>query len=142
MAETALRDRNPKVRAAAANALGLMGAKGAIPALKKATFDKKPAVVLAAAHSLELLLDPVGDQVYYELLTGERKPAEGLISQHMDILKDKKKMAELGFEEGLGFVPYGDVGFSAVKAIKKDDASPVRASAARALIKDSDPPRW
>jgi HEAT repeat protein len=139
MAETALLDRNPKVRAAAASALGLVGAKEAIPALKKATFDKKPAVVLAAAHSLELLHDPAGDQVYYELLTGERKPAEGLIAQHMDTLRDKKKMAELGFEEGLGFVPYGDVGFSAAKAIRKDNASPVRASAARALIKDSDP---
>jgi len=139
MAETALRDRNPKVRAAAASALGLMGAKEAIPALKKATFDDKPVVVLAAAHSLALLHDPAGDQVYYELLTGERKPAEGLIAQHMDTLKDKKKMAELGFEEGLGFVPYGDVGFSAAKAIRKDNASPVRASAARALIKDSDP---
>src|SRR5258707_7964041 len=109
MAVDALRDRKPEVRVAAASALGLMGAKEAIPALKKATSDKKPAVVLAAAHSLELLHDPAGDQVYYELLTGERKPAEGLISQHMDILKDKKKMAELGFEEGLGFVPYGDV---------------------------------
>jgi HEAT repeat protein len=139
MAEAALRDRNPEVRIAAASALGLMGAKEAIPVLKKATFDNKPAVVLAAAHSLELLSDPAGDDVYYELLTGERKPAEGLIAQQMDTLKDKKKMAELGFEEGLGFVPYADIGFSAAKAIRKDDASPVRASAARALIKDSDP---
>jgi len=139
MAETALRDRNPNVRAAAATALGLMGAKEAIPAVKKATFDDKPAVVLAAAQSLELLHDPAGDQVYYELLTGERKPAEGLIAQQMDTLKDKKKMAKLGFEEGLGFVPYADISFSAAKAIRKDNASPVRASAARALIKDSDP---
>jgi HEAT repeat protein len=115
MAENALRDRNPNVRAAAATALGLMGGKEAIPALKKATFDDKPAVVLAAAHSLELLHDPAGDQVYYELLTGERKPAEGLIAQQMDTLKDKKKMTKLGFEEGLGFVPYGDIGFSAAK---------------------------
>ena len=139
MAETALRDPNPNVRAAAASTLRLMGAKEGIPALKTALLDKKPAVVLAAAHSLEVLHDPAGDQVYYELLTGQRKPAEGLIAQQMDTLKDKKKMAKLGFEEGLGFVPYADIGFSAAKAIRKDDASPVRASAARALIKDSDP---
>jgi HEAT repeat protein len=100
LAENALRDRNPNVRVAAATALGLMGAKEAIPAMKKAPSDKKPAVVLAAAHSLELLHDPTGDEVYYELLTGERKPAEGLIAQQMDTLKDKKKMAKLGFEEG------------------------------------------
>jgi HEAT repeat protein len=139
LAENALRDRKPQVRAAAATALGLMGAKEAIPALKKATFDKKPAVVLAAAHSLELLKDPAGDQVYYELLTRERKPAEGLIAQQMDTLKDKKKVAELAFEQGLGFVPFSSEGYDAIKAIRKDDASPVRASAARALIKDSDP---
>src|SRR5579863_141091 len=139
MAENALRDRNPNVRAAAATALGLMGAKDAIPALKAALLDKKPAVVLAAAHALELLHDPSGYEVYYELLTGERKPAEGLIAQQMDTLKDKKKMAKLGFEEGIDFVPYADIGFSAVKAIRKDDASPVRANAARALIKDTDP---
>jgi HEAT repeat protein len=139
MAETALRDRNPEVRTAAASALGLMGAKAAIPALKEALLDKKPAVMLAATHSLQLLNDPAGDQVYYELLTGERRPAEGLIAQQMDTLKDKKKMAELGFEEGIGFVPYGDIGFSAAKAIKKDNASPVRAAAARSLIRDSDP---
>ena len=139
MAEAALHDRKPEVRIAAGTALGLMGAKEAIPALKIATSDKKPAVVLAAAHSLELLNDPAGDEVYYELLTGERKPAEGLIAQEMDTLKDKKKIAELGFEEGIGFLPYADMGFSAVKAIRKDNASPVRASAARALIKDSDP---
>ena len=139
MAENALRDHNPQVRAAAATALGLMGAKEAIPALKQATSDKKPAVVLAAAHSLELLKDPAGDEVYYELLTRERKPAEGLIAQQIDSLKDEKKVAELAFEQGLGFVPFASEGYDAVKAIRKDGASPVRASAARALIKDTDP---
>src|ERR1700739_3211022 len=48
MAEMALRDRKPEVRIAAATALGLMGAKEAIPALKSALSDKKPSVVLAA----------------------------------------------------------------------------------------------
>ena len=48
-------------------------------------------------------------------------------------------MEELAFDEGIGFVPFADMGYSAVKTIRKHDASPVRASAARALIKDSDP---
>ena len=139
MAKNALRDRKPEVRVAAATALGLMGAREAIPALKQATCDKKPAVVLAAAHSLELLKDPAGDEVYYELLTRERKPAEGLIAQQIDSLKDEKKVAELAFEQGLGFVPFASEGYDAIKAIRKDGASPVRASAARALIEDSDP---
>src|SRR5215472_12302331 len=55
MAQTALQDRKPEVRVAAATALGLMGSKVAIPGLKKALFDRKPAVVLAAAHALQLL---------------------------------------------------------------------------------------
>jgi HEAT repeat protein len=139
MAVTALRDRNPQVRSAAATALGLMSSKKAIPALKSTLSDKKPAVVLAAAHSLQTLNDPTGNQVYYELLTGERKASESLIAEQMDTVKDTKKMAELAFEEGIGFVPFADMGYSAVKTIKKHDASPVRAAAARALIKDSDP---
>jgi HEAT repeat protein len=57
----------------------------------------------------------------------------------METLGDGKKMAELGFEEGLAFVPFADIGFSAAKAIRKDDASPVRATAARALFNDMDP---
>src|SRR4029077_248169 len=139
MAETALRDRKPEVRAAAATALGLMGAKEAIPALKSALSDKKPSVVLAAAHSLQTPHDSTGYQVYYELVTGERQASESLIAEQMETLENKKKMAELAFEEGIGFVPLADMGYSAVKTIRKHDASPVRASAARALIKDSDP---
>jgi HEAT repeat protein len=139
MALTALQDPKPQVRATAASALGLMGSNQAIPALKKGLSDNKPAVVLAAAHSLQLLNDRAGYQVYYEILTGGRKPAEGLVAQQMETLKDRKKMIELGLEEGLGFVPFADMGFSAAKAIRKDDASPVRATAARALVRDSDP---
>ncbi len=52
MAENALADRSPKVRTAAAKALGRMGAASAVPKLKEVLNDKEPAVVLAAAHSL------------------------------------------------------------------------------------------
>ncbi len=139
MAQTALQDTKPEVRAAAATALGLMGAKESIPALKNALSDKKPVVALAAAHALQLLNDPSGYQIYYEVLTGERKSAEGFVTQEMETLKDGKKMAALSFEEGLGFIPYAGIGVSAVKAVRKDDTSPVRAAAARALVNDRDP---
>ena len=79
------------------------------------------------------------DLVYYEVLTGERKSAEGLVAQGVETLKNRKKMAELGFEEGLGFIPYADIGYSAAKAVRKDDTSPVRAAAARVLVNDPDP---
>lgn len=93
-----------------------MGSKVAIPGLKKALFDRKPAVVLAAAHALQVLDNPAGYQAYYEVLTGERKSAEGLVAQHMETLKDGKKMAALGFEEGIQFIPFADISFSAAKA--------------------------
>jgi HEAT repeat protein len=139
MAQAALQDQEPEVRAAAATALGLMGSKVAIPGLKKALIDRKPAVVLAAAHALQVLNDPAGYQIYYEVLTGERRSAEGLVAQEMETLKDGKKIAALSFEEGLGFIPFADIGFSAARAMWKDDTSPVRAAAARALVNDLDP---
>ena len=33
-------------------------------------------------------------------------------------------MAQMGFQQGLGFVPFGALGYGAVKAFTKDDASP------------------
>ena len=139
MAPRALQDQKPDVRAAAATALGLMGSRASTPELKKALSDKEPSVVLAAAHALQVLNDPAGYEVYYEVLTGERKSAEGLVAQGMETLKNRNKMAKLGFEEGLGFIPFADIGYSAAKAVGKDDTSPERAAAAKALVKDPDP---
>jgi len=93
--------------------------------------------LLAAAQALPVLHDPVAYEVYYEVLTGERKSREGLVSQGMETLKDRKKIAEFGFEEGIGFVPYADIGYSAVKAVTKDDTSPVRAAAAKTVVRQN-----
>jgi HEAT repeat protein len=139
MAQKALQDQNLQVRAAAATALGLMGSKASIPELKRALADKEPSVVLAAARALQVLSDPAGYEVYFEVLTGERKSSDGLVTQGVETLENRKKMAEFGMEEGLWFLPYADIGYSAAKAVRKDDASPVRAAAARVLVKDPDP---
>jgi HEAT repeat protein len=139
MAQGALQDPKPEVRAAAAVALGLMGSKASIPELKKALSDKDPSVVLTAAHALQVLNDPAGYEVYYEVLTGERKSANGLVAQEKETLKDPKRMAKFGFEEGIGFIPFADIGYSAVKEVGKDNTSPVRAAAARDLVNDPDP---
>src|ERR1700680_2777001 len=117
MAERALQDRKHEVRAAAATALGLMGSTGSLPELKKALTDKDPSVVLTAAHALQVLNDPAGYEIYYELLTGERRSASGLMAQEMETMRDPKKMAELGIEEGVGFILFGGIGYSAAKAI-------------------------
>jgi HEAT repeat protein len=94
--------------------------------------------VLAAAHSLLAMKDAVAYQVYYEILTGERKGKKGLVAGELDTLRDPKKMALLGFQEGIGFVPLAGIGYTTIRTIVKDDSSPVRA-AARVLADDRDP---
>ena len=140
MAENALGDQSPKVRAAAARALGPMGAVSSVPKLKAVLNDKQPAVVLAAAHSLFLLGDR--DEAYeidYEVLIGERKCADGFVESQMNELKNPKAVATMGFETGIGFVPFAGTGYEAFKRINKDDGSPIRAAAARELATDRDP---
>lgn len=139
MASKALDDDHPKVRIAAATALGELHATSAIPQLKEALSDKEVGVVLAAAHALVLLKDPSAYEVYYAILTGKMKGGKGLVAGELDTLKDPKKMAMLGFQEGIGFIPFAGIGYSAIKTMMKDDSSPVRAAAARVLAGDPDP---
>lgn len=135
-----LKDKDPDVRAAAADALGQMRAKGVGPQLVALVKQEhEVGVVMAGARALITLGDPTGYAVYYAILTGERKAGGGLLESQKKMLKDPKKMAELGFEQGIGFIPFAGVGYGAIKAIGRDDASPVRAAAARILAKDRDP---
>ena len=138
MAETALQDSNSEVRTAAAHALGEMDARGSREALKNALTDGDPAVVLAIASSLHDMNDPAAFAIYYEILTGQRKTNSG-IKGEVKVIHDPKKMAALGIEAGIGFVPFGGLGFGVIKFVSKDDISPIRASAAAVLSKDPDP---
>jgi HEAT repeat protein len=139
LAQEGLEDDKPEVRSAAAAALGEMKSKTSIPKLRAALDDNDPTVALAAAHSLVLMHDDSAYEVYYEVLTGQRKAGKGLIASQTSVLKDPKKMAELGFAQGIGFIPFAGIGWVAIKTITKDDSSPVRAAAAKVLAKDPDP---
>lgn len=136
---TALKDAKPEVRAAAAQALGDMLAKSARRQLYEALNDSEPSVILAAAHSLVVLGDNRGYGPFYAVLTGERKTGTSLTDQQKKMLHDPKKMANLGFQAGLGFVPFAGMGVTAFKMMTKDDTSPVLAAAALTLAKDPDP---
>jgi HEAT repeat protein len=138
-AEKALRDERLEVRKAAAMALGQMRAKQAIPSLQSALKDSDATVILAAASSLKLLGDPSAFQVYYAVLAGEQKGGRGIIAEQKAKLHDPKKMAQLGFEEGVGFIPFGGIGYGAIKTWRRNDSSPVRAAAARELAHDPNP---
>lgn len=135
----ALKDEKSSVRLAAAHALGSMGADNAKGNLEEALGDSEPSVVLAAANSLLLLHDDVGYDTYYEVLTGEKRASKGLIKEKLDILKDKKKVAQMGFEEGIGFIPFGGIGYEIFRTVTKNDSAPIRAAAAKRLAHDPEP---
>ncbi|HVJ06711.1 MAG TPA: HEAT repeat domain-containing protein [Candidatus Saccharimonadales bacterium] len=139
LAETALGDEKAEVRASAAFALGEMHSKRSIRKLRLAMDDEEILVVMASANSLRTLQDPTAYRVYYAVLTGERKSGKRLLEGQEKMLKDPKKLALLGVQQGIGFIPFGGIGFNAVMEMRKDDTSPVRAAAAKALAKDPDP---
>ena len=139
MALAALGDEKPEVRAAAASCLGEVGSKGAIPALKQALRDTASEVVFAAASALYTLNDPAAYEIYYAALMREMKSGDSLVESQMKILKDPKALAKLGFEQGIGFIPFAGLGYGAFKVVSKDDESPVRAAAALRLARDPDP---
>ena len=139
MAENGLLDKEPEVRAAAASALGQQGSTISIPKLKEAVKDAQTEVVFAATNALFLLKDPAAYEIYYAVLMGEKKSGEGLVESQMKMLKDSKALAKLGFEAGIGFIPFGGVSYGVFKAVTRDDTSPVRAAAAQKLVSDPDP---
>jgi len=139
LAETALTDEREEVRATAADVLGIMRAKESAPKLKKACRDKETSVVFAAANALFVMGDPDAYQVYYAVLTGERKSGDALVESQMKMLKDPKALTQLGLEAGIGFIPFGGVSYKVFKMSTADAVSPVRAAAAVKLIGDPDP---
>jgi len=140
LAENALKDPNPSVRAAGATALGQMHATESVPKLEHALSDQKIPVVMAAAQALrELDEDKSAYVVYYELLTGERKTSDGIIAQQLATLKDPKELAKIGVSEGVGYIPFAGIGWDAYRTLRKKDPNPVRAVAAKFLANDPDP---
>lgn len=135
----ALKDEKPGVRLAAATALGSMHAENGKGNLEEALGDTEPSVVLAAANSLLLLHDEVGYDTYYEVLTGEKRASKGLVKEQLGTLKDRKKMAQMGFEEGIGFIPFAGIGYEVFKTVTKNDSSSLRAAAANKLAHDPEP---
>jgi HEAT repeat protein len=138
LAENALQDKEASVRTAAANALGAMGSSDSIPKLKDLLSDKDISVALAAAHALVQLKNNSGYDVYYSVLSGERKGGEGLIAEQIDQLRTPERAIKFAFDQGIGFLPYADYGMEALHAWEKRSTAPTRAAAARALVEDPD----
>jgi HEAT repeat protein len=137
-AQRAVRDEKPEVRSAAAVVLGELHSRPSVPLLHGLLDDNDPSVVLAAASALLKFKDPAAYEVYYQVLTGERKVGTGLIAGEIKTLKNPRKMAKVGIEQGLGFIPFASLGYSALLTLRVDDISPIRAAAAKMLASDKD----
>ncbi len=138
LAEKALADPSADVRMEAATALGQMGAVSARPKLRDTLNDHAIKVVVAAANALYTLKDPAAYDVYYALLTGERK-GPGLVQSQLNTLKNRKEVEKLAVETGIGFVPFGGMGYEAWKRLTEDATTPVRIAALEKLATDPDP---
>lgn len=138
MAEHALGEKSSTVKIAAATALGQIGLSSAAPKLRELLEDKDLLVVLAAANALYELKDPAANQVYYSLLTGERK-GPSLIKSQLRRLKKRGEIERLAFEAGIGFVPYGSAGYEAWRRIMKNRTMPILILSTQRLATDPDP---
>ena len=146
MAEQGLVDKKPEVRAAAAVALGLMKSKAAVPIiLAHINGEKDGDVVLAEAKALVELGEDKGYEVYYAVVSHTWKNGQGLVAQQEkelnEVLQNPKKMAYMAFQQGIGYVPFGGVGFTAYQAIRSVETGPniVEATAIKVLGPDPDP---
>ena len=145
MAKQALQDQNADVRAAAAATLGTLKARSSIVALQNALKDSDPAVIMSAAKSLVEMSNEDGFDTYYAVATGQQKSGQGLVASQEkklnELVHNPKDLAETAFEQGIGYVPFGGIGFGAFKAIHDSgqNAIVVKATAYKMLAKDPDP---
>ena len=99
-------DKEPEVRAFAANTLGDGRVRRAIPALRIALDDGDARVVFAAAKALWDIGDRSGAGFFRQVLAGEVKQGPGLIQGAMDDarrkLHDPKALAMIGAKEVAG----------------------------------------
>jgi hypothetical protein len=140
--ESGLKDKDAPVRQAAVEVLGTMKSRSSIPKLRTALDDTSAVVRFAAAQALWAMGDKSGQDLFLEVLAGERKASTGLVrgglQQVHEELHDPKALAELGSEQAAGAL-LGPAGFGIKAAIElvKDNAAPARAITALLLAEDS-----
>jgi HEAT repeat protein len=139
--EDGLKDKDVEVRQASAEVLGIMKSRGSISKLQVALDDNAAVVRFAAAQALWAMEDRSGQDLFLEVLGGERKVSTGMVRgglQHAhEEMHDPKALAELGSEQAAGYF-LGPAGYGVTAAIdlSKDKAAPARAISARLLAED------
>src|SRR5260221_781011 len=110
LAEKALADEKPEVRAAAATGLGDMKSRSSIPKLKEALDDTEPPVALAAAHALDEMHDESAFAVYYESLTGQRQAGKDLVASQAAVHYATPKTGDTCFPDRVMIVSFVGIG--------------------------------
>jgi HEAT repeat protein len=143
LVENALKDQDPYVRQTAAAELGEMKSKQSIPALKMALDDPSGEVAFAAAKSLWDIGDRTGRGFIEDVMAGQQKTSEGLVSgAKLDAKRkvhDPKALAMMGFKEASGALlgPF-NMGLVAAEQALKDGTAGARALAVTLLAQDCD----
>ncbi|HKV79703.1 MAG TPA: HEAT repeat domain-containing protein [Candidatus Sulfotelmatobacter sp.] len=139
LAEQAIADKKPEVRATAALTLERLGSSRSIPLLKEALKDRNVKVAFAASSALLSLGDPSGYTIYREVLLGKRKSGEGPLEEEKRLIEDPKALTMMMLGVGAGFAPYAGYAWAGFEVLSKDYTGPVRVSAALKLATDRDP---
>lgn len=143
LVESALQDKNSLVRQAAATTLGKMKSRRSIAKLRTAMDDDSPIVSFAAATALWNMGDKSGQDIFVEVLEGDRKVSQGPVSQGLhtahEKLHDPGALAELGASMAAGaFLGPAGMGVTVVADLAKDKDGPARAACARLLAQGMD----
>ncbi|HXE13756.1 MAG TPA: HEAT repeat domain-containing protein [Bryobacteraceae bacterium] len=134
-------DNDSELRTFAASALGEERCRRAIPALKRSLNDASTDVAFAAAKALADMNNGAGNVVFREVLLGERKDSQSMISGYLEDAREKmhdpRALAIIGVNQAVGsfFGPAGMLLSMAEKNLK-DKGAPGRALAASALAGD------
>jgi HEAT repeat protein len=136
-AEDLLHDANADICRAAVTALGEMNSTASLPKIKALISHSDPKIIVAIAAVLTKFKDPEGYEIYYELLTGERKGGGSVI----DGIKDKGAMEKMGVKTAVGFLPGGGAATGAYDYFKHNGSSrsSLDVTAVSGLAEDRDP---
>lgn len=143
LVEEALKDMDPLIRQTAAAELGQMKSKQSIPALRAALDDSDGQVAFAAAKALWDMGDKSGRGLVEDVITGDEKTSEGLISGAKRDAKrkmhDPKALATMGLKEASGALlgPF-NIGIIAAEQAFKDGSAGGRTLAVALLSDDCD----
>ena len=142
--EQALKDPDPLIRQTGAAELGQMKSRESIPALKAAMDDSDGQVAFAAAKALWDMGDKDGRELIEDVLTGDQKTSEGVISGAKQDAKrkihDPKALATMGLKEASGALlgPF-NIGIVAAEQAFKDGSAGGRTLAVALISDDCDP---